>query len=217
MAKLVGPLFSSEARGRMGGVVYGTWRGKSVAKAFKSPCQPHSALQLKSRALLSILSRAWGALDVTDRATWTAYAVAHTLPDWTGQAKRLTGANWYVALSSILSNHNAPIVDTAPVVIAPDAPEAFAAATGIGQSILSWTAGGPTTTIVEIRANGPHTAGRLGTLIGARFVTNVTGELGTITVASLIVGTYTFFVRRVSLDDGQTSPWLSATAVITAV
>lgn len=216
MAKLVGPLFSSEARGRMGGVIYGTYRGKSIAKAFKSPSQPRSASQLKARALLSTFSRLWGTLSVSDRATWSAWAVAHTLSDWTGQNKRLTGANWYVALSTILSRLGIEPVDTAPVAAAPDAPELFAAATGILSSIITWSAGGPASSVVEIRKAGPHSAGRIGTLIGATFDQNVDGELGTVTLSGLIVGTYTFFARRVSTVDGQSSTWQSATAVITA-
>jgi len=216
MAKIVGPLFSSEARGRMGGVVYGTHRGKSVAKAFKSPSNVKSAAQLNARAILARLSRYWASLTQEERDTWNAYALVHTLTDWTGQAKRLTGANWFVALSSILAQHLIAAVHSAPTVVAPDAPEAFVAITGVGEVTLNWDAGGPASSIVEIRAFGSHSPGKLGTLIGSKVVAWIDGELGTANVTLDPIGTYTFFARRISTIDGLPSPWVSAFTQVTA-
>jgi len=216
MAKLVGPLFSTEARGRLGGVIYNTFRGKSTAKAFKSPCQPRSILQLAARALMTMVVRAWGLLQPEERLTWTNYAVAHTLPDWTGQPKRLTGCNWFAGCTTILSRLGIAQVDNAPTVSGPDAPEAFEAATGVLESDLSWTAGGPASSVVEIRAVGPHSPGRSPSGINAKLISNVDGELGVYTADDLIVGTYTFFARRVSTVNGLVSGWVSASAAITA-
>ena len=41
MAKVINPLLSVEARGRMGGIVYNTWHGISYAKAHYGTHKPN--------------------------------------------------------------------------------------------------------------------------------------------------------------------------------
>ena len=98
MAKVVGPLHASEARGKMGGLVFNSWRGFATVKAKHAPAQPRTQKQLLVRAICVICARAWQLL--TTQADWTTYANTHTLVDWTNTPKRLTGANWYVMLST---------------------------------------------------------------------------------------------------------------------
>lgn len=216
MAKLVGPLHSSEARGRLGGVIYNSYRGKSTAKSWKSPSQPRSAAQMLQRAFATTITRAWSLLTPLNRTNWNNYAVAHLLTDWTGQPKRITGANWYMRCSSLLKKTGSAVQANSPTDPAPDAVELFSAATGILQSVLTWTAGGPTTTYVQIMLVGPHTAGSNPTILRAKHNSFIYGNLGTATVNGLLKGTETFFARRVSALNGLASPWVKASAVITS-
>lgn len=59
MAKVTLPLMSAEARGKVGGLIYNTWRGNSTVKIKKAPAQPRTARQLLIRAFATTCSRAW--------------------------------------------------------------------------------------------------------------------------------------------------------------
>lgn len=75
MAKLVGPLFSLEASGAVGGaLVYATWKGRPYARKYTKPLNPKAAKQLGVRAMLGFLARHWSSVSTADKATWTDLA-----------------------------------------------------------------------------------------------------------------------------------------------
>jgi hypothetical protein len=216
MAKVTGPLHSSEARGRMGGIIANTWRGASYVKAKTSPAQPRSKLQLQIRAWTTMLVRAWGELNQSQRDSWNEYATAHPGVDWTGNPKRLTGLNWWVRCNLRSLQMGLSGFVSVPTTAAPDALTNFAAANGVLSSVLTWTATGGTDKRVDIYIVGPHSAGMLAKIERAKHKIFASGETGTETIADLIAGTYTFFVRVLDEDNGLASPWVSDTAVVTA-
>lgn len=212
MARVVGPLHSSEARGRMGGLVYNTHRGKSVVKVMHAPCQPRSSLQLAVRSLAISLVRAWASC--ANKTAWNNYAYDHPYTDQMGLSTRATGANWYVALNTRLALVPLPAVETPPVVAAPAAPLAFALSGGAGTLTATWTAMAATRRC-ELWVDGPRSAGRIGRVESARFHDRPEGSVGTYAFLSPAKGTYTVYARAMSETDGQVSTWVSATAAVT--
>jgi hypothetical protein len=210
------PLQSSEARGRVGGTIYNTWRGTRYAKQQTSPAQPRTQLQLQIRAWTTYLVRLWATITALQRSNWTDYATSHPEIDWTNSPKRLTGLNWYVRCNLRLLQNDLPIVPDPPATAAPAPPEAFAAAGGVLQSILTWTPDAGTDIIAEIWAFGPHSAGVAAKIQRASRTAAAPGESGTKTITNLSPGTYTFWARFTDENNGLASTWVSATAVITA-
>jgi hypothetical protein len=216
MAKIKAPLFSTEARGRMGGLVYNTFRGISYVKAHTAPAQPRSQKVLQIRAWTIQLVRAWQALDAANIILWNQYAAAHPVLDTMNGTKRLTGANWFVLCNLQRLRMAAAPIATPPITAAPDAPVLFAAANGILQSVCTWTSPGGTDKTFEIWLFGPHSLGLLPKIQKARYYSQTAAETGTATVTGLRPGRYTFWARVIDDDNGLTSTWVSDTADVTA-
>ena len=212
MAKVVGPLHSSEARGRMGGLIFNTHRGVSVVKVKHAPCQPRTSLQLAIRAIAVTLIRAWAAC--LYKADWNAYAVLHPKVDGMGNSIRATGANWYLALNTRLKRMGTTPVESAPTADAPAAIEGFSATLSSGAFSPTWTAPTLAADGVEVWMDGPHSAGRIGSLARAKFLANWTGDQSGLGSVAAALGSYTLYARGISLVDGQVSAWVSKDIVV---
>ena len=70
MAKVIGPIQSFEARGKLGSSVFGTWRGINVVRAHFIPANPQTAAQVNIRAAMSISVISWQALSPADKLTY---------------------------------------------------------------------------------------------------------------------------------------------------
>jgi len=212
MAKCVAGAFSAEVRGKVGGLVYNSWRGFCTVKAKHAPAQPRTQKQLAQRALGIMLSRAWA--DLSNQAAWNQYAQTHTLSDWTNSPKRLTGHNWFVGLNARYYKSMGAIKTTPPAVNAPAAVEGLACTGGAAQISAAWdTPSGPNDR-VEFWLDGPHTVGRLGSLPRAQFKAIKEGNAKPCVMTGLAPGTWTVYARVQSIVDGQVSPWISATATV---
>jgi len=216
MAKVLAPLGSTEARGKIGGLVYNTWRGICYVKPKKTPTNKRSSLQLLARTRASLLSIAWQGLTADERLSWDTYAFNHKLTDGMGVSKRLTGHNWFLRCNLEMLRTGKPIENSAPITTAPDGLTDFVAADGVLESILTWTPTEGTDKWIDIWIFGPHSKGASPTIIRARFKTFCLGEAGTTTINGLTVGRYSFFARVIDSTNGLTSPWSSDTADITA-
>jgi len=214
MARLTAPAFSAEARGKIGAVIYNTYRGVPTAKIMKSPSQPQTALQLAIRALCTTYVRLWATESDANRALWETYAADHPETDSMGHTKRLTGCNWYVRLNVLIIRNGGSAVHTPPSGTPAASPSAFAAGDGSGQSIVTWTTPGGTNLQMELWMDGPHSAGRRGKLVKARFNNRLTAETATKTVSGLGAGTYTFFGRFVDESKGLASTFVSDIATV---
>lgn len=159
MAKVLNPLLSVEARGKMEGLVYNTWHGISYVKAASSPNQPNSAAQLAARARLSSVSADWRDLTEAQRSTWATYADNNPVTDWTGQPKRLTAFNWYVRCNVQLDRMGESAITDAPSDAAPDAPAGVDLTLDTGDLKITWTSPVTGTLQLEGWILGPVSSG----------------------------------------------------------
>lgn len=215
MAKVMNPLMSSEARGRVGGLIYNTWRGARTVKVKTSPAQPRSSRQLLIRAFCTTIVRAWALLDAAERASWAAYSVAHTDTDWTGSPQRITGINWFVRCTIRLFDLAKAQQDSAPVVPAPASVGALVATGSAGQISCAFTAMAGTNLSIDLWTHGPRSAGVNSTIVRAKHRIYGPGETTPLVIPSLSPGLYTVYARAISEDTGLASPFVSATATVT--
>lgn len=112
MAKvLYGPMVS-DARGKLGGIVYSRNTSGAYVRSKVSPVQPESLKQMAQRSRLIGISKAWVDLTQNQRTSWKNFAIGHLFVDVFGLAKKLTGQMMYMKLNlALLSNGFAVIVD----------------------------------------------------------------------------------------------------------
>jgi len=211
MPKVKNPLFSQEARGGIGGLVYNTWRGINYVKTNTSPTGQGTELRLAAQAKLSAVAKEWAQLSDAERAGWNQYAIDHPVTDWTGSPKRLTGMNWYCKLSVELHRLGAASVDTAPVVAAPDPVTGFALSMSSDDIQATWTAPTAADYHLEFFIQGPHSTGLTGKLEKAAFLKFLAAETASpVNIKEAVaVGRWTVWVRSVDEDTGLVSTWVS--------
>ncbi len=214
MAKVLNPLMSTSARGKVGGLIFNVWRGINTVKGFKSPAQPRSSRQLAVRAILSTLSRAWASLTAAQRDDWATWASTHTVTDWTGQAVRMTGENAFVKCNSLLLDMSKAQVSSPPAVAAPTSLANLVLTGGAGQISAAFTARTGTAETVDFWVYGPHSAGQNPTIVKASHQAYAPGETTPFVLSGLSPGLYTVWARVVSETDGQVSPFVAATATV---
>ena len=215
MAKLVNPLMSTEARGKVGGIIYNTWRGIRYGKTKTAPAQPHSSRQMAIRAFCVTVVRRWRVITAPQREGWNTYATAHTDTDWTGSPQRITGINWFTRCSVRLLDMAKAVVDTAPVADAPANVAALVATGGAGQISCAFTPAGGTDTTIDLWTQGPVSVGRVASIVRAKHRSYGPGETSPLVISSLPAGYYTVFARFVSETNGLASQFVSATATVT--
>ncbi len=220
MAKVVQPLMSLEARGKMGGLIFNVWRGICTVKAFRSPVQPNSTAQLDMRKTMTDATRAWAALTAAQRLGWNNYAVDHLESDWTGASKRLTGQNWYVRCYVMVLLCGGTPVSTAPIASAPAAlvGAGFAYVAGPPKKVtLTWTAPVAATSFIQIWATSALSAGRI-----PKF--EMATEIATIAASTespydvtnpITAGRYGYWCRVIDSLTGLYSEWTSADLTVT--
>ena len=98
MAIVTWPLSSAEARGRVGGLIYNTWRGRSYVKSYALHQSEFTPAQINVRATAAIVTAAWQALDIPHRSQWETFSRIHLMPSWTGTPKRISAYNWFMIL-----------------------------------------------------------------------------------------------------------------------
>ena len=211
MAKAVGGGYSAETRGKVGGIVYGVWRGFQTIRAKHAPSQPRSFKQLAIRAFAIHLSRAWQLN--AHQADWDTYAQSHTLVDWTNTPKRLTGHNWFVGLNTRLVKLGNAIVATPPYVPAPDAVVGLAAVGTAGSIALTWTPPIVSANKIEVWLDGPHSPGRIPSIVRAKYHDTVVGTPGTETI-TVTTGTWSVYARALDLTNGLVSVWVGVNVVV---
>jgi hypothetical protein len=215
MAIVIGPLHSSEARGRVGGLIYNTHRGKAVVRVKVAPSQPQSEQQLLVRSRAVFLSREWATLSDAQRTTWNDYAENHLDTDWTGNPKRISGFNWYIRCNMALLAMGGTILTSAPVTSAPDAPTNFVCSFATPSIDVSWDAYAGTDISVDIWKVGPGSGGSQLPIEDGRHNQYASGETAAAEIANLQSGFYRIFARAVDETSGLTSPWVSDVVEVT--
>jgi len=201
MAKVVGPLHSSEARGSVGSLTYNTWRGISIVKARAGPTTQYSDDQVALRALTALATASWQSITDAQRDAWRQYASEHLDSDWTGNPKRLTGYNWYVRI-----NVRRQLISLAIEVLPPTEPVTYSI-TGLRYTnpiddlhirwdVLPWEPQGEQ--YIEFYIVGPHSPGRHPNIQQADRKGHATELTGSYYYHFPPTGTYTLFARPLS-------------------
>jgi hypothetical protein len=210
VAKVVGPLHSEEARGRLGANVYNTWRGIRWVKSWAAPDQPDSGEQLDVRDRLSTVSANWKLLTATQRAAWNTYANEHPLSDWSGSALRITGFNWYVKCAAIPARYGLSIDLSPPSTPAPVLPASFLVTPGSRLFTIIWPPLDPASPgphMIQARVAGPYSAGRMPDFHHAVLNTEQWDHAGTLEVTTAAEGWFGIWMRRIRRADGLVSSW----------
>ena len=168
MAKVLNPLQSSEARGKVGGAVYNTTRGTRYVKQCTAPSQPRTPRQLLVRSITTEQTRRWQTLTQPQRDQWTVYAQNHTELDWTGQPYRLTALNWFVRCNMRLKDTGKSVIDVPPTDPAPSPVVGFALAKTGADLTATWTTPITGTDVVDTFIIGPISRGVAGKIERAR-------------------------------------------------
>lgn len=215
MAKVKNPLNSAEARGGISGLVYNTWRGISTVKVGTSPTGQGTAKRLLAQARLNNVSKLWQALTDAQRAAWNAYALAHLMPDWTGNNKRLTGFNWFCQCNIQLTRMGLATISAAPVVAPPAAPTGLVLTSTSGTQTLAWTTPATANLMLDVFLTPARSAGEVGKVEMASFATVfLSSATSPATIATgAPAGRYTAFVKAMQVTTGLQSPHASATVV----
>lgn len=85
MALVNGPLFSLEASGQLGkALVYTTWKGRALVRAYAVPTNPNSIAQRARRTWVALLNTIWQGMDDTDKGSWADLAAAGNYSTFNG-------------------------------------------------------------------------------------------------------------------------------------
>lgn len=214
MAKVKSPLLSIEARGRVGGLVYNTWRGRNYVKTNTSPTGQGTTKRLAAQALLTTVSRLWKGIGATLIAGWNQYAIDHPVTDWSNAPGHNTGFNWYVSCNVRLSLLGLATVNTVPTVSAPPAIANLSVSYATTALYMNGTYGSYATSSFLVKMVGPHSAGRIAkkeqaVLIG-HYSCSTAKPIST--YASPAAGRYTQFVSVIDHANGLESTVQSAFA-----
>lgn len=198
MAKVEGPLHSSEARGRVGSLVYNTWRGINYVKTHTNPLTENSAAQVALRLLAANATTSWQAQTDYTRRLWYAYANERPETSCTGQRTRLTAYNWYVRINVRRQLVGGAVLATPPTLTLRHLITNLHYETDPLIIYVEWNwpaAFTPATLYYELYRVGPHSAGaypsvRMATRRGySTFISQYYED------AIPAAGWYTYFVR----------------------
>ena len=119
MATIILGNIVTDARGKVGDVVYSRNNAGPFIRQRVDPVQPDSQLQLDQRALMTAISHAWSAtLTETQRATWRKYGNQWPRPNRWGNLTGNSGQNHFVRANAYIYRVN----QTIPFTSAPPGP-----------------------------------------------------------------------------------------------
>lgn len=209
MAKVVGPLYSSEARGSIGALTYNSWRGIATVKS-RCPKEPRdSEAQLATRELTRQCTIIWKTLTLAQATLWNNYSDTHLEPDWTGHPKHLTGYNWFIRIN-VRRLEFGSLIETVPPYgsITWEFSDLRVEAED-GYPYVWWTpqAGSPPASLqLEIYAGGPHSASRRLNIPECICTARPWFDYGVTGVSWSVNGWYTVFARILQ-KDGLVGSW----------
>ncbi len=208
MAIVTGPLHSSEARGKVGSLVYNTYRGRSYVKSNVAPSTQYSADQIAARAVMVPVIAEWQSMTDAQRDSWNAFASEHTLSDWTGQAKRLSGWNWFAKINYYASVFGGfptttPLADLPSLCVTMTSSQTDPLEITLTWCTIPYPSGG--LWFLMFRLAGPHSAARHPSIRMADFTEAAMAEDLSYVMTVPSVGWYTIYATPV-LDAGWHMP-----------
>ena len=211
MPKVKNPLFSQEARGGIGGLVYNTWRGINYVKTNTSPTGQGTELRLLAQSIMTTVSKLWRALTDGQRAAWAQYGTDHPVTDWTGSPKRLTGMNWFCKCNILLTKLGLTRVTAAPTTAAPSPPSGLALTYGTSAIWATWSTPATTSQAIMFNATPSQSAGIEGKLEMSAFASYCSSSVTPPfpIIAGPTSGRITVFAKTVDAATGLPSPYVS--------
>lgn len=142
MAKYIGTL-TSDARGKVGGIVLTRARGGTTLKSHSIPTNPRSGFQGANRSTIAASNSAWRSLTNANRTSWNLLAVQYLYTNSLAQTYSPTGQQLYAQ-----AYYNASQFGEAVPATAPASPPSVAPITtctivndGVVLNIIVFTAG----------------------------------------------------------------------------
>ena len=117
MANIKFSAIVSDARGAVGGVVFGRGGGGAIARTNVKPVNPRSARQNSCRAVMAQLTQYWSAkLIEAERIAWRAYAAGTSWTNKVGTSASISGLAAFVRLNTLLIQAGLAIEKDAPTM-----------------------------------------------------------------------------------------------------
>lgn len=212
------PMMSIEARGRLGGLVFNTNKGRNYVKQNTSPTGQGTAKRLAAQALLTMISRLWKDAGDVNRALWNDYAQAHTYSTWDQLAATMTGQNWFMRCNIQLQRQGNALLTAPPTADAPDCVTGLTLSKDVADLFIDWTAPVDASLNLLVHLTGPNSAGVAGKVEMAQFEKAIGANAAAPLVlrANAPVGRWTAFAKVMDSATGLCSPWVSAYFDMTA-
>jgi hypothetical protein len=163
--KYIGNL-TSDARGKLNGMVFTRGRYGAVIRTKVSPVQPATPAQQLVKQNFGALSASWRDLSDDDRNGWNSVVGSWQKTNVFGQQYTLSGLNLYVGLNQNLLQIEQTNITEAPLPGEMPVVQAFGITADVSSTNLQWTLGMdggstvPVGTNLVIEATPPISAGR---------------------------------------------------------
>lgn len=200
MARVIDPLRSAQAAGKLGGTVYRNRGAQSIVSSKTAPGAQMSPAQIQVRATTRAANIAWRAAAAPYKLHWQQFANRHQVTSKWGQLITWSGHNWFVRNYCYrVRNGLTPIVD-APPDYSPSTLASLNVVDSTPVLNLSWVIGYNSghSCKCEIYVNSyPH---RHTTILGrerCRLVATVDISASPYTHVPNGYGAYTYYVRAV--------------------
>ncbi len=84
MATLIFSALLSDARGKIGDVVFSGWKGRAYVRRRVVPANPNSALQQAIRGAMTLCVASWQSFSVNEQNSWLSYASSRSISTFNG-------------------------------------------------------------------------------------------------------------------------------------
>jgi hypothetical protein len=155
-------LLSTDARGKVGGMVLSRSSAGTTARRHSPGVQPATAKQHAARSRFAAAQNAWTALDYTDQVAWINLAAVTTWTSTLGLGYQPSAQQLYVQCAIMLATAGLTYLPTAPLAVPTvPAPTSPSLTYSSGDLDLSYTIpSGYGTPYVSLYISPPYSAGR---------------------------------------------------------
>lgn len=168
MARILFGNIVSEARGKLGGVVFSRNTGGAYARQKVSPVQPRTPAQLNQRSRLTAVSKVWETLTQNQREAWKAFSLAARKKDVLGLAKQRSSQQMFMFCNLALDSVGYPLILNPPVSLAVDSLTSISlvsATSGAVGSVSMTNNGTGYTSVPAVAFTGGGGSGAAGTAV----------------------------------------------------
>ena len=199
MAVIIHGTGISDARGKVGGVVFSRSPAGAILRTRIKPCNPATTVQNTRRGMVAYLTRAWSSvLTVVMRQAWNDYAAGTPMTNKLGQPILVSGLSMFLRTNCLLKLAGAPLRTTAPNLVGQAAAPTFTCAPTVAGQLLVFSAAdggfepGVENSCLFIFQSRPENWGRQSALSGYKYAGCKIGDIGNPTtipfnIASLYV------------------------------